>query len=65
MLSGICINVRVGGEIYLDEFKVSDPFEAGVEEGYLLYFKTIDPFKSVDIRAVANVVWMLDKKEDA
>jgi hypothetical protein len=71
MLFGICINVRIdeevyeGGETYLDKFKVSDPFEAGVEERYLLDLKTIDPVWSVDIYAVANVVWVLDKKEDA
>jgi hypothetical protein len=71
MLFGICINVRVGeeicrgGETYLDDFKVSNSFEAGVEERYLLDFETIDPVGSVDIYAVANVVWVLDKKEDA
>ena len=71
MLFGICINVRIdeevyeGGETYLDEFKVSNPFEAGVEERYPLDFETIYPVGSVDIYAVANVVWVLDKKEDA
>ncbi len=71
MLFGICVKVRAGeeifgyGETYLDEFKVSNPFEAGVEERYSLDFETIDPVGSVDIYAVANVVWVLDKEEDA
>jgi hypothetical protein len=50
---------------YLDEFKVGDALEAGVEKGNLLYFETIDPVRSVDVYTIADVVWVLDKEEDA
>jgi hypothetical protein len=71
MLFGICVEVRAGeeicgyGEMYLDEFKISNPFEAGVQERYSLDFEMIDPVGSVDVYAVANVVRVLDKEEDA
>ena len=58
MLFGICVKVRAGeeicryGETYLDEFKVSNPFEAGVEERYPLDFETILGSVSKTRRAV-------------